>query len=111
MVFFLVDSQYISSTDGRKFLEEALRMRDFDHPHILTLIGIALDKDCDMPLVVLPFMRHGDLLSFIRDDINVSIIKARLVRLHYPPHFDFGYSKEKTQMAAKFSVTLYNIGH
>ena len=52
-------------------------MREFDHPHILTLIGIALDKDCDMPLVVLPFMRHGDLLSFIRDDMNVSV-------LHYP---------------------------
>ena len=70
---YSVDSQYISSTDGRKFLEEALRMRDFDHPHILTLIGIALDKDCDMPLVVLPFMRHGDLLSFIRDETNVSM--------------------------------------
>ena len=70
---YFIDSQYISSTDGRKFLEEALRMRDFDHPHILTLIGIALDKDCDMPLVVLPFMRHGDLLSFIRDEMNVSV--------------------------------------
>ena len=72
MMYLLTDSQCISSTDGRKFLEEALRMRDFDHPHILTLIGIALDKDCDMPLVVLPFMRHGDLLSFIRDDMNAS---------------------------------------
>ncbi len=47
-------------------------MREFDHPHILTLIGIALDNDVDMPLVVLPFMRHGDLLSFIRDEHNVS---------------------------------------
>ena len=47
-------------------------MREFDHPHILTLIGVALDKDVDMPLVVLPFMKHGDLLSFIRDEVNVS---------------------------------------
>ena len=70
--FVFSDAQYISSTDGRKFLDEALRMREFDHPHILTLIGIALDNDVDMPLVVLPFMRHGDLLSFIRDEHNVS---------------------------------------
>ena len=66
------EAQYISSQDGRKFLEEALRMREFDHPHILTLIGIALDKEGDMPLVVLPFMKHGDLLSYIRDETNVS---------------------------------------
>ena len=47
-------------------------MREFDHPHILTLIGIALDKEGDMPLVILPYMRHGDLLSYIRDETNVS---------------------------------------
>ena len=46
-------------------------MREFDHPHILRLIGIALDKE-DMPLVVLPYMRLGDLLSYIRNENNVS---------------------------------------
>ena len=62
---------YTSSLDGRKFLEEALRMQEFDHPNILRLIGITLDKE-EMPLVILPFMQHGDLLSYIRDETNVS---------------------------------------
>lgn len=62
---------YTASVECRKFLEEALRMREFEHANILRLIGIALDKE-DMPLVVLPFMKHGDLLSYIRNENNVS---------------------------------------
>ena len=62
---------YASTYDARKFLDEALRMQEFNHPHILRLIGITLDKE-NLPLVVLPFMKHGDLLSYIRDETNVS---------------------------------------
>ena len=58
--------------DVHKFLKEALLMKDFDHKNILCLIGVALDKD-GMPLVVLPYMRLGDLLSFIRNEDNVSV--------------------------------------
>jgi proto-oncogene tyrosine-protein kinase Met len=36
---------------------------------VLQLIGIVMDAD-QMPLVVLPFMTHGDLLSYIRNENN-----------------------------------------
>jgi len=54
----------------RTFLNEALTMREFAHQHVLRLLGIVIDADM-MPLVVLPFMTHGDLLSYIRNDNNV----------------------------------------
>ena len=54
------------------FLNEALIMKDFDHPNVLTLIGITMDKG-EFPMVILPFMHHGALLTYIRDENNVNI--------------------------------------
>ncbi|KAK6175676.1 hypothetical protein SNE40_014078 [Patella caerulea] len=51
----------------KDFVEEALMMKDFDHPNVLQLLGISLNKDSS-PLVVLPFMGNGDLLSFVANE-------------------------------------------
>lgn len=56
----------------RKFYEEALLMKDFDHNHVLRLIGVVQGDD-SLPLVVLPFMQNGDLLTYIRCGENVSL--------------------------------------
>ncbi|XP_076468403.1 hepatocyte growth factor receptor-like [Babylonia areolata] len=58
----------------QSFLQEALIMKDFHHANVLTLIGICLNLDA-MPLVVLPFMKHGDLLTYIRDEQHQPTIK------------------------------------
>ena len=50
-----------------KFLEEAMLMKDFDHPNVLGLLGLTFDPS-GSPLVVLPFMEHGDLKSFLLKD-------------------------------------------
>lgn len=70
---FFIESLAADVLAARKFYEEALLMRDFDHVHILRLIGIAQDDD-GLPLVVLPFMQNGDLLTYIRCGDNVSTI-------------------------------------
>ncbi|XP_033114548.1 hepatocyte growth factor receptor-like isoform X3 [Anneissia japonica] len=48
------------------FLQEGMMMKDFKHENVLALIGVCINKE-GVPLVILPFMKHGDLLTYIRD--------------------------------------------
>ncbi|CAK8674438.1 hepatocyte growth factor receptor-like [Clavelina lepadiformis] len=61
--------------DIEKFLREGVMMRGLDHPNVLSLIGVCVDADVDQgrtsPLIVLPFMKNGDLRTFLRDGNNV----------------------------------------
>lgn len=52
-----------------QFSLPALLMKDFKDEHVLTLIGVMMEEDFS-PLVVLPFMKHGDLLTFVRNPDN-----------------------------------------
>lgn len=60
--------------DISQFIDEAMRMKDFHHPNVLTLIGICFNYDA-MPLVILPYMEHGDLLTYIRNEHENPTIK------------------------------------
>ena len=48
----------------QEFLEEALMMSNFDHPNILSLIGISLHEE--KPCTLIPFVSNGDLKAFLR---------------------------------------------
>ncbi|XP_071656950.1 tyrosine-protein kinase receptor UFO [Patagioenas fasciata] len=55
----------------QSFLSEAVRMKEFDHPNVMRLIGVSLQGwgppgGLPAPVVLLPFMAHGDLHSFLQ---------------------------------------------
>ncbi|XP_060079216.1 hepatocyte growth factor receptor-like [Ylistrum balloti] len=60
--------------DIGEFINEALIMKDFNHPNVLSLMGVCIDKG-EFPLVILPFMENGDLLAYIRDEHNMPLVK------------------------------------
>ena len=41
-------------------------MKRFNHPNILSLIGVSYIKGEAIPLMILPFMRNGDVKSFVK---------------------------------------------
>lgn len=45
-------------------------MKDFDHEHILRLVGIVVEED--RTCIVLPYMDYGDVRSFISTETNVN---------------------------------------
>lgn len=45
-------------------------MRTFRHEHVLSMLGISFDI-YGQPLVILPYLGNGDLLSFLRTKSKV----------------------------------------
>jgi len=52
------------------FLAEGVIMKDFNHPHILRLLGMSIDERGN-PMVILPYMANGDLRSYVKDKTRV----------------------------------------
>lgn len=52
-------------------------MKDFHHKNVIRLIGVYLEND-SLPMIVLPYMRIGSLLDYIRSDTNYLTIKNLL---------------------------------
>ena len=54
-------------------MEESLKMSFFDHPNVLSLIGVCLDLG-QAPYIIMPFMARGSLLSYLKKDrLNLTI--------------------------------------
>ncbi|XP_070786011.1 tyrosine-protein kinase receptor TYRO3 [Enoplosus armatus] len=58
-----------SQEDLHEFLREAEIMQNFDHENVVRLLGVTLQREQDsplpVPLVILPYMKHGDLRRFL----------------------------------------------
>ncbi|XP_029031142.1 tyrosine-protein kinase Mer [Betta splendens] len=57
-----------SQKEIEEFLNEAACMKDFNHPNVIRLLGVCLEVGVGhfpKPMVILPFMKYGDLHSFL----------------------------------------------
>lgn len=48
-------------------LKECRKMKEFDHPNVLKLIGVCLDGG-PAPYIVMPFMAKGSLLDYLKQN-------------------------------------------
>ena len=47
-------------------MEESVKMKQFNHPNVMNLIGVCLNAG-PAPYLVMPFMANGSLLSYLRE--------------------------------------------
>ncbi|GAB6029602.1 macrophage stimulating 1 receptor (c-met-tyrosine kinase) [Chamberlinius hualienensis] len=73
----LNNKEHTTDEEMEAFLNEGLMMKDFHHINVLTLIGVCF-RDNGIPMVIIPFMKHGDLLSYLRDAANTPTVKDLL---------------------------------
>ena len=54
----------VSKTE--EFANECITAKRFDHPNVLSLIGISFIKGEGTPLMITPFMYNGDVKSYLK---------------------------------------------
>uniref|UniRef100_UPI00398F59A7 tyrosine-protein kinase receptor TYRO3 isoform X2 n=1 Tax=Pristiophorus japonicus TaxID=55135 RepID=UPI00398F59A7 len=65
----MLKTEINASEDIEEFLREAACMKEFDHPNVIKVIGVSLQsrphRRLPVPMVLLPFMKHGDLRTYL----------------------------------------------
>ena len=53
--------------DIESLIQESFKMSNFNHPNVLSLIGICVDAG-EAPYIVMPFMANGSLHSYLKKE-------------------------------------------
>ena len=53
-------------TGKERLLKEVSLMLTFSHPNVMPLIGLSFDEET--PLIIMPFMSNGTVLSYVREN-------------------------------------------
>jgi len=58
---------FFDQNEINKIMEESVKMKQFNHPNVMSLIGVCTDAD-PAPYIIMPFMANGSLLSYLRKE-------------------------------------------
>ena len=54
------------ASDKEKLLKEVTTMLSFDHPNVMSLIGVCYDGE--IPLIIMPYMSNGTVLRYVKQN-------------------------------------------
>ena len=58
----------LAVTDKERLLKEVSLLLTFSHPNVMPLIGLSFVEET--PLIIMPFMSNGTVLSYVREGRN-----------------------------------------
>ena len=61
---------FVSESDVRVAMQEIIKMKDFKHQNVMSLIGVSLGTAMSggAPSIIMPYMARGSLLSYLRKE-------------------------------------------
>ena len=58
---------FFDQNEINKIMEESVKMKQFNHPNVMNLIGVCTNAG-PAPYLVMPFMTNGSLLSYLKNE-------------------------------------------
>ena len=71
----LFDSGLFTPHDVHCMVEEILKMKEFSHPNIMSLLGVCLNSGAGVA-IVMPYMGNGSLLSYLKKDREALLLPS-----------------------------------
>ena len=62
-----------NAKDVNDLVQESIKMKNFDHPNVMSLLGVCLDAG-PAPYIVLPYMANGNLLSHLKTNRETLVL-------------------------------------
>ena len=56
----------VSLSNAKEFIDECITASNFNHPNVLSIIGVSINPDDDTPLMVMPYMHNGSVQSYVK---------------------------------------------
>ena len=63
----------------KDLLKECAKMKEFDHPNVLTLRGVCLDGG-PAPYIIMPFMTNGSLHGYLKENRETLVIDQSSIK-------------------------------
>ena len=63
-----------TESDVERMISEITKMKDFQHPNVMSLIGVCLDAGPGVS-IVMHFMANGSLLDYLKRERNYLYVK------------------------------------
>ena len=65
---------FYSAKNIEDLIAESERMKRFNHPNVMGLIGVSIDVG-ERPFIVMPFMANGSLLTYLKKNRSQFIVE------------------------------------
>ena len=73
--FYFILTGLFTLTDVKNLVSEIIKMQEFNHPHVIPLIGVCLDTGPGVSMVM-PFMANGSLLDYLKKERSSLVIRG-----------------------------------